>query len=136
MSNGQQQDSMKMKPGDGLQLLCFIAGIHQAAIGPIIRKGYGTQALGLPALLAMISIWVLYAVTADVFVFWYFWRWMGALIYRRIETHRLLRKGAEIHSRYEGTPILALRLKWFKESTIRGFIEPFYLLVLGAFLCY
>ncbi len=133
MSNAQRPAESQ---GDGLSFLYSLCYVHATTLAVFLRRDFGREALGLNAFLAMLLILVFYSLTADRAVFVFFVCWLAAQITQRVRTFRLIRSGEIFHSRYAGTPWLAMTVPLVrKESTARGLIEPLICLIAGALLC-
>jgi len=133
----QQQESFsRVKPGDTINLFYFVANIHRTAIATLIRRDYGSEALGWNAFLAMILIFMVYAATLDQVVLFYLGVWFFCQIGQRIRTFWNFRKGIVIHSQYAGYPYLAMMVPFVRrQSTATGIIEPMMCLFGGVLLC-
>jgi hypothetical protein len=123
----------QQKKGDGLGVLYFLCNIHATCISPFIRSGFGKNALGWNGLLAFTLLW--YMACTEKGMGWYFAAWFVALIYRRIQTFRMLRRGELIHTRYSGHPWLALKCPFVRtEYTATVFVEPMLCFIAGVAL--
>jgi hypothetical protein len=121
------------KKDNSLDALYFFCNIHASCVSPFIRSGFGKNALGWNGVLAFCLLW--YMACTEKGMNWYFAAWFIALIYRRIETFRMLGKGQVIHSRYSGYPWLAMKVPFVRsEQTAQVLIEPMMCLVGGVLL--
>jgi hypothetical protein len=108
---------------------------HQRAIVLICRNRFGIEALGLPCLVALIGMITWASFSRDP-VFWVWIAiWLFYLAMRRIESVRLWKGGAKIHSHYDGYPIDAMR-HTSSEKTAKLVVEPILVVVLGGVLCW
>jgi hypothetical protein len=123
------------KKGDGLAVLYFLCNIHATCISPFIRSGFGKNALGWNGVLAFALLW--YMACTEKGMGWYFAAWFIALILRRIQTFRMLRRGELIHTRYSGYPWLAMKCPFVRtEHTAQLFVEPMGCIVAGVLLAH
>jgi hypothetical protein len=111
----QQQEERKKGNIDGLYV---IANGVATCVTPIIRQGFGSEALGIPGVIAFLILGLLTAQNmvsatgeAQYGMCLYFGFWLFALVYQRVKTMKLRKAGAMIHSRYQGYPELARLLK-------------------------
>src|SRR5262249_21536970 len=101
---GQSMNGDRPQRGDALGLVYFLANVHATCLTVPIRRCFGREALGwygFPALLAMLC-YASFSRSGAVLA--YIALWLAFLISRRIETFRLLKRGAVFHSRYAGFP--------------------------------
>jgi hypothetical protein len=123
------------KKEDGLGVLYFLCNIHATCITPFIRSGFGKNALGWNGVLAFALLW--YMACTEKGMGWYFAAWFVALIYRRLQTFRLLRRGELIHTRYAGYPWLAMKCPFVRsEHTAEVFVEPMGCLFVAVLLAH
>lgn len=122
------------KKEDWLGLIYWVTTLHAMCVLPFLRSGFGREALGVPGFLAFILL--LSCALASPVCAGFFLTWLGMVIYRRVETFRLLRQGAQLHSRYAGYPSLALRVPFVRTvETATGFWEPALAFLGGLMLC-
>lgn len=103
----QQQEELdfseKLKRNFNIGHFLFL--IHQRAIVVVCRDNWGTQALGFPCLCAFMLMMLWYVFTHDNLMLAWIGFWLLCLAKRRMESVRLAKSGAVIHSRYDGWPI-------------------------------
>jgi hypothetical protein len=130
----QEQGRDASSMNSGLNLLRLLVDGHAACVAPFMRSGMGANYPGVDGLVGLVMILLYAAQMRDRFMVWYFWIWLAAIAYRRIETVRLIRRGWAEHSRYTGTP-LALKLPFVKnEMTAKNAIEPAICFLIGVCL--
>src|SRR4051812_4076551 len=125
MQQQQQQQQQKQDKGDGLGLGYSATCIFAMPVLLLLRSGFGWNALGWPAFLCMIGMVLSVPFFQAPEMFLYLLVWFAFLVYRRIETFRLLGKGRILHSRYQGYPWLAMKFPFVRrEKTALMLIEP------------
>jgi hypothetical protein len=103
---------------------------------PFLRRGFGTEAFGANAVVALVIILLYAAQTHDPVMIWFLWAWVAAVIVQRVETFQLVRKGRIEHSRYAGYPVLALKMPFVKNEVVaKNCVEPLVCVVFGIVLC-
>jgi hypothetical protein len=129
----QQENKFGMREGFGL--FYALCKIHAYCFWPIIRRDFGTDALGFPAFFAMFLILFVGGLGRIPELFPYLGIWLLALACQRVRTLWLRKQGAVWHSRYEGYPWLALSLlRNGKEWQAKLLIEPVLCLLAGVVL--
>ncbi|MDB5346002.1 MAG: hypothetical protein JWP89_4379 [Schlesneria sp.] len=112
-----------MSRGDALGLVYFCANVHATCLTPFIRCGFGLEHPGIYGFWSGALILGIAALDMTGVTFMYFCVWLSALVYRRIETLRLVRKMV-VHSRYPGYPWLAMKVPFVRKlSTATALIE-------------
>jgi hypothetical protein len=133
MNRNQQDQNFGMK--DSFNLFYAAAKVHAYCFFPFIRRDFGSDALGLPAFLAMLLMLMVGGLGRVPDMFTYLCFWFGALIIQRTKTAELVRRGVIRHSRYEGDPWLAFCIPFVHKTSIaKGLIEPVLCLAAGAAL--
>lgn len=127
----QPQQSEQAKSGDPIGVLYFIANTHATCITPFLRTGFGSEALGFPGLFALGIL--LFCMGAEPLMVAWLLAWLLAVVVQRIITLREIRRGAVIHSRYAGRPIL-MNLPFVKKERTAMVLEMFVCFTLGAFM--
>ena len=138
MSTDQQQGEQKVSPtaNDYLGMAYAVCDIYRCIVGPFLRYGQGMEAYGIRAGIAFLVLLTLAGVERDFGLWLFLAVWIVALIYRRVQTFKRIRRGAIIHSRYAGDPWLALKVPFVRsEHTAKGIIEPSICLLVGVMLC-
>jgi hypothetical protein len=118
---------------DGFNILVSLGLVAATMVAPIIHKNFGRRALsGSNVLGAVVGIFLVGAFGNNPTVgFNYFWVWLLFICGRRIETRRLLDKGAMIHSNFMGEPAM---IPWIKRPQTARAVELVALLAIGALL--
>jgi len=130
MQQQQQQLDFSEKLKRDFNICHFLFLIHQRAIVVVCRDKWGTQALGLPCLLAFIMMMLWYVFTHDNLMLLWIGFWLLCLAKRRIQSVRLARRGVVLHSRYDGWPFDAM--KFVKsENAAKLVVEPILTAILG-----
>jgi hypothetical protein len=134
--NKDPQQAKRVTNDELFNLLYKLADIHVSAIATLIRRDFGTEALGFNSFWAMVLIFVMYAATADQAMLAYLGIWLFCQVMQRARTFRLIRGGAILHSRYPGYPYVAMLMPFVRSQvTAKGIVEPIICLLGGAFLC-
>jgi hypothetical protein len=119
--------------GDGANVLYLVLSVLATCITPLIRTGFGVEALGTNGLLATLLLLVISPSVPDMPG--YFALWLFALVMQRLITLRNARRGLIVHSRYAGYPWLAMKMPLVrKESTAIRIAEPLVCLGLGGLI--
>jgi hypothetical protein len=131
MNQNQQEQQFGMR--ESFNLLYAGVKIHAMCFLPIIRRDFGSEALGFRAFYAMVlmlavgSLWRI----PEMFPFLGFWIVM--VCYQRGRTQRLVKQGVIWYSRYEGYPWLAMRSPLaLTEARAKKLIEPALCLFVGV----
>ena len=131
----RQQESILMTPSEAFNIFYFACNVHASCISPFIRKDFGAQHHRNYGLFTTILLLVVAGEDRSGLGTLYFFAWLAAVIFRRIETFMLMKKGTIIHSQYAGYPWLAMRFPFVrKESFAMGIIEPEMCLATGIAL--
>lgn len=135
--NGQQQEiRTPMGPGESFNLIYFVADAHATALTPFIRTGFGINANGWNGFGAMVMLILWWCGDPeDPLMSAYFFAWIGALLYQKALTLKLLKSGKRIHSRFGGDPWLALKIPFIRKDTTARSLEPLMCFVIGIALC-
>ena len=131
MNQNQQEQQFGMR--ESFNLLYAAAKVHAMCFWPIIRRDFGTEALGFPAFFAMVLMLMVGAFGRIPEMFPYLGFWLIMLILARARTFQMVRQGVVWHSRYEGIPWLALCFPLIRtESRAKRMMEPVLCLLAGA----
>jgi hypothetical protein len=134
MRQQQQQDNGPDKK-QSLDIIYSLCLMHQRAMVVPLRKGWGKEALGLPCLLALGLMFFWAGFSRDPLMWGYLGFWFLCQMVRRLESLRLAARGIKVHSRYDGWPHFALRIRGVgNENIAKLFVEP--LAVFFAGLCF
>jgi uncharacterized membrane protein YqaE (UPF0057 family) len=134
-SQNQSQPNGQAANPDILGLIYLAANVLATTVAVFIRRGFGREALALNSLIALILLYVLSASEGRAFLV-FAGLFLLAQIWRRIETFRLLRRGAVLHSRYPGYPYWAMQIPFVKsESVAKELVEPVFCFIIGILLC-
>lgn len=105
---------------DSFNLILMVIGAHRLCILPFIRRDFGPEAFGIPGLMAAGFILAYGSLARAPAMMNFLWVWLAFLLMQRIRTAVKLRRGWVVHSRYQGTPWLAM--KFVKnEKRAKGF---------------
>jgi hypothetical protein len=133
MNQNRQENQFGMR--ESFNLLYAACKIHAFCFWPIIRRDFGTDALGFPAFFALVLMLLVGSLGRIPEMFPYLGLWLVMLICQRARTFRLVRQGAVWHSRYEGTPWLALCIPLIRtETRAKRLMEPVLCLLAGVVL--
>jgi hypothetical protein len=133
LQNQTERGSLDARNG----LALFKLGIDGlvTCLTPFLRRGFGTEAFGANAAVALVIILLYAAQSHDPAMSWFFWAWVAAVIVARVETFRMVRKGQVEHTRYAGYPALALKMPFVKNAVVaKNCIEPLLCVVCGIVL--
>ena len=127
-------------PGDHLTMagsfngLNVLANAHALTCTVFLRTDFGREGIGMFGLIGGLLIlgYGSFVNCYPMFVFFLFW--IGALICQRVRSFRNWRRGAMIHSRYNGYPFVSKRLfPRMTELNARG-VDAFLCLAIGGLL--
>ena len=117
MSQGQPQQDVTdvlFNARQTTNLIYILAAGHATCFTVFMRHSFGTNALGRNGVVALLMILFYIAGTEDPRMLLFLWVWLAALVYQRLRTFRLWRKGHVWHSRYDGYPALGMKLPFTK----------------------
>jgi hypothetical protein len=131
--NPQQQRS---DPRVAFNLLYLLSNAHATCLTVFMRHSFGTEALGMSGLHALILIVVVGGFGRSPEMFQCFLPlWLYALLWQRVYTLKRVRAGARWHSRFQGYPALAMRFPFVRdERTALKVVEPMVCMVVGLLL--
>jgi hypothetical protein len=116
-------------------LLYAVFKIHAICFWPFMRRDFGTQALGIPAIFAMLLMLTIGAVGNIQAMAPYLGLWSIAFCYQCGRTQRLVNQGVVWHSRHEGFPWLGLRFPFIRtEARAKRLMEPVICCIAGIAL--
>jgi hypothetical protein len=130
---GQQEQGFDLSRKDGLNFLCAVAGGHATTLAVFVRRGFGSEALGFRGLAALLLLLVVLCYTRNPVFLDYLGFWLFALICQRLQTMAMLSQGRRLHSRYDGTPVVAM-LFTRSESIAKLVVEPVLCLLVAILL--
>ncbi|MDZ4858031.1 MAG: hypothetical protein SGI88_03540 [Candidatus Hydrogenedentes bacterium] len=132
MTNQDKENGMDK--GFAASLMYFAALSYSTCFSVFMRKGFGSEALGLNGIAAFFVI--LLSVGHDGFMAMFLLVWIVALLFQRACTFRMSRLGIHPHSKYAGEPALVYKLipRITSESKAQS-IEPMLCLIVGVLLC-
>src|SRR5437763_306067 len=128
----QQNDDQGLGMGQGLNVLYFLAKMHAANILVFLRRGAGTEWPGLPGIGALIVLLYAMGRLQTPWMTGYAAFWLVALAYRRLQTYGMSRRGAVIHSRYDGYPQVTAWLFGNRPENLLKTLEIGLVLVVGV----
>jgi hypothetical protein len=99
----QQQSTMREEWKRNFNLGYSFLLMHQRALVVPVRRGWGREALGMPCLCAFVLMCMWAAFSRDIHMWWWIGAWLVFQSVRRLESVKLARSGARIHSQYDGT---------------------------------
>jgi len=112
-----------------------LTSVHSLGITPFLRDGFGSHALGLPAVFAAALIIFIGVVTQSPGMTIYFLLWLFAVVIQKCRTAGARRNGHIEHSRYSGWPIVAMRFPFVRREYIaKRWIEPLICLAVGRLI--
>jgi hypothetical protein len=102
MASNQEQQGGKWSYRDSTNVFFGLVTIHAAAITPFLRKGFGKEALMWPGFYAFFLILIIAGVNNCPSMVMYLYAWLAMLLWQRIYTWKLTRRGQILHSKFEG----------------------------------
>jgi hypothetical protein len=133
MNQNQQQQPLHVR--HIFYLLYAVLKIHTMCFWPFMRCDFGTQALGIPAIFAMLLMLTFGAAGNIPEMLLYLGLWSIVFCYQVGRTQRLVNRGVTWHSRYEGYPWLGLKFPFIRtEARAKRLMEPAICCVAGVAL--
>jgi hypothetical protein len=126
-----QQQPMSLKPGCNLFLLLCIA--HQRCLVVPMRNFFGMHALGMPSILGLLLMLIWSALSEDPVMFVWMAAWGICFAHRCMQSLRMEREGAKVHSQYDGWPFETIKMGK-TENTSKLVVEPLMVVIIGAIL--
>jgi hypothetical protein len=117
----------------GINLLGILANGHATTVTPFLRRGFGSEALGINGVVGAIIILLYAGVTNSPEMVTFWWVWIAAVAYQRLYSVKQRQNGNVVHSRYAGWPEVGMRFAK-TEKVARGVIEPLVCVVVGGCL--
>ncbi len=136
MSRQQESDSMSV--ADSTNWLYLLTTAHSTCLTVFLRESFGSEALGIPGVSALLLLIVAVGVTGSPDLLLYGGIWLIVLMGQRAQTFQNQRKGIRLHSRYAGFPAATKVLFPFvTDERVLQRLEPFVAggLGLGLLLC-
>lgn len=131
----QNEASGQSQSVDVFGILYFAANVLATSVAVFIRRNFGREALGFNSLGALVVLYTLSASEGRGFLV-FAGAFIVAQVWRRIETFRLIRSGAILHSCYPGYPYWAMKVPFVKsEKVAKELIEPVMCFTAGLLLC-
>jgi len=118
----QQQNQDILDANGAFNLIRILAAAHATTITVFLHLGFGSEALGFRGMAAALLLIAVFTFSGDPLYWDYFLVWLAALVCQRVYTWVMIGRGARVHSRYDGCPLLAMLLP-IKESAAR-WLEP------------
>jgi hypothetical protein len=123
MNQTQQQPQIGVR--HIFYLLYAVLKIHTMCFWPLMRRDFGTQALGFPAVFAILLMLTVGTLGKIPEMLPYLGLWSLAFCYQRWRTQRLVNQGVTWHSRFEGYPWLGLQFPFVRtEARAKRLMEP------------
>jgi len=130
----QQGNDLTLR--SGVNLFYIVVNAYAMCFLPFSRHTFGSEAFAWsgPAALVLMIVYGGFA-NCDLMVP-YMGIWLVLIVFHRIRTAWLLRRGWSIHTRYQGTPWLGFMVPFVRKTETAKFWETSSCLVIGPYLCY
>jgi hypothetical protein len=117
----------------GINLLGVLANGYATTVTVFLRRGFGSEALGVNGICAGLILLLYAGVTNSPEMITVFWVWLVAVAYQRLYGARQRANGKIFHSRYAGDAVVG---KCFAKSewVAREVVEPLICVAVGACL--
>jgi hypothetical protein len=133
-ANPQGQNDPFKNARTGINLFGVLANGYATTVTPLLRRGFGSHALGGNGIVAALIILIYAGVTKSPEMITVFWGWLAAVAYQRVYGFRQRANGqVVVHSRYAGDAVLG-RFFTKSERVAREVVEPLICIVAGACL--
>ena len=117
---------------DSFNAVYGLAKGHAMCFLPLIRKNFGTEALGRPGAIAFIIMIAVGGLGRIPEMWPFLGLWVVAMLCQRASSERAKRQGVVRHSRYEGD-VDEKAAKFFGGPTkVKQIIEPLFCLLMGV----
>ncbi len=118
----------------GVNLLGVLANGYATTLTPFLRRGFGSEALGVNGIVAGLILLLYAGASNSPEMITVFWGWLVAVAYQRIYGFRQRANGqVVVHSRYAGDAVVARRFTK-SERVAREVVEPLICIAVGACL--
>jgi hypothetical protein len=117
----------------GINLFGVLANGYATTVTPFLRRGFGSEALGINGVVALLIILGYGGVTNSHEMISFLVAWLMAVACQRLHGARQRANGQVVHSRYAGDAAVARRFTK-SERVAREVIEPLICVVVGACL--
>ncbi len=119
MNDQQQTPGEQITVRGSFNFLYLAISGHATCLTPFLHSGFGSQALGVNGIAALVVILLYAGYSGSVAMVNFLYVWLFMMLLQRIKTGKLLREGCVVHSRYDGFPHFAT--KFVKsESAVRA----------------
>jgi hypothetical protein len=116
----------------GVNLLGVLANGYATTVTVFLRRGFGSESLGIPGVVAALMILLYGGFTNSPEMMTFFWVWLIAVGYQRLYGFRQRANGQVVHSRYAGDAVVG---RFFaKSERVARVVEPLICVVVGACL--
>jgi hypothetical protein len=117
----------------GFYFLLLLCIIHQRGLVVPMRKFFGMQALATPGILALLLMLCWGGLSNDPIMLVWIAIWSVCFVHRYIQSRRMERSGARVHSQYDGWPYDAIKIGR-TENIAKLVVEPLCAFAIGALL--
>ncbi len=128
---GQQDNQNGLSREQSFNILYTLAKGHSMCFLPFVRKNWGTEALGRPAVIALVMMIVVGGLGRIPDLLGFLGVWLLVMLCQRASSERAKRAGVVRHSRYEGD-VDEQMAKRFGRTAVKQVIEPLFFLVTGV----
>jgi hypothetical protein len=132
MNDQQQTPSEQITVRGSFNFLYLLLSGHVTCLTPFLHVGFGSEALGINGLAALVVILLYATYTGSTVMVNFLYVWLFMMLVQRIKTGSMRRQGHVIHSRYDGFPHLATR--FVKSEQAARVLEAFMCGVIGILL--
>jgi hypothetical protein len=130
----QQQQNDKPDMRSAFSLAYVLANSHALTCTVFLRRDFGKEAIGIFGIVGLFMILIYGGLANSYAMYIYLLAFLLAVIGQRMQTFPNWRKGDIQHSRYNGTPVIAMKLfPKLKEMDAKG-VEGFLCLAIGWLL--
>ncbi len=127
------EEGFNLSHKDGFNILYVLVKAHAMCFYPLLRKNFGSEALGWSGLAAFILMLVVGSFGRIPELMGFIVFWMVVMLYHRVSTMRQPGRGVVRHSRYEGD----VDTRIFRNPrTVRRLVEPVFCLIVGVCIEY
>lgn len=132
----QQQQNDKPDMKGAFNIAYLVMNSHALTCSVFLRRDFGKEAIGIFGIAGFFMILVYGGLMNSYAMYLYLLAFLLAVIGQRMQQFQNFRRGVVCHSRYNGYPILALKLfPRLKEGDAKG-VEAFMCLAIGGLLTY
>jgi hypothetical protein len=128
---GQLGNQSGLSHQESFNIVYALARAHATCFLPFLRKGFGSEALAWPGLIALVIMLVVGSFNRIHDMWFFLGFWALAMVYQRANIARDTRRGVIRHSQYAGD-VDEKAVRIFGRAMVKQIIEPLCCLLVGV----